>query len=377
MDKLTIRKPHPENNMATHNGLYERFLWPAVDVVRYAPPHMILLGMLALLIPGFLALYFILHLVAPKPRAPLPSEKTYLTSSPKHGRNTTAQLPCWYDRWLAEQRRQRQANEDAPDLGLIEPAEVAMSVVVPAYNEESRILPTLEEMVEYLDARFGRDPPAKSTQTALVSPTTPKRLALKKHQAVPEPLTGYEIIIVNDGSTDCTVQVALDFARDRGLHDIVRVVTLAKNRGKGGGVTHGFRHARGEYVVFADADGASKFSDLGKLVEGCEDVVDGSNRGVAIGSRGHLVGSEAVVKVCFVWEADLFSPLMRAKHPEDVTYICYYHTALGSSQLPHEVISLCAYDFDPASNLAHPRHPVWFQALQPRRAAPHHPVHAL
>ncbi|EHA52203.1 hypothetical protein MCOR27_011551 [Pyricularia oryzae] len=282
--------------MATHNGLYERFLWPAVDVVRYAPPHMILLGMLALLIPGFLALYFILHLVAPKPRAPLPSEKTYLTSSPKDGRNTTAQLPCWYDRWLAEQRRQRQANEDAPDLGLIEPAEVAMSVVVPAYNEESRILPTLEEMVEYLDARFGRDPPAKSTQTALVSPTTPKRLALKKHQAVPEPLTGYEIIIVNDGSTDCTVQVALDFARDRGLHDIVRVVTLAKNRGKGGGVTHGFRHARGEYVVFADADGASKFSDLGKLVEGCEDVVDGSNRGVAIGSRGHLVGSEAVVK---------------------------------------------------------------------------------
>ncbi len=78
---------------------------------------------------------------------------------------------------------------------------------------------------------------------------------------------------------------------------MLRVVTLEKNRGKGGGVTHGLRHVRGEYAVFADADGASRFSDLGKLIEGCEDVVDGSNRGVAIGSRGHLVGSEAVVKV--------------------------------------------------------------------------------
>jgi hypothetical protein len=36
---------------------------------------------------------------------------------------------------------------------------------------------------------------------------------------------------------------------------------------------------------------------VAKLIEGCEEVVDGSHRGVAIGSRAHLVGSEAVVKV--------------------------------------------------------------------------------
>lgn len=109
--------------------------------------------------------------------------------------------------------------------------------------------------------------------------------------------SGYEILIINDGSTDRTVDVALDFARDNKLHDLLRVVSLEKNRGKGGCVTHGFRHVRGEYVLFADADGASRFSDASKLLEGCEEVVDGSHRGIAIGSRAHLVGSEAVVKV--------------------------------------------------------------------------------
>jgi dolichyl-phosphate beta-glucosyltransferase len=103
--------------------------------------------------------------------------------------------------------------------------------------------------------------------------------------------------VVNDGSRDKTVDVVLNFAKDNGLHDVLRVVNLERNRGKGGGVTHGLRHVRGEYALFADADGASKFSDVGKLIEGCEEVVDGSFRGVAIGSRAHLVGSEAVVKV--------------------------------------------------------------------------------
>lgn len=92
----------------------------------------------------------------------------------------------------------------------------------------------------------------------------------------------------------------LEFASKNNLKDVLRVVTLEKNRGKGGGVTHGLRHVRGEYALFADADGASKFSDVRKLMEGCEEVVDGSHRGVAIGSRAHLVGSDAVVKVCFL-----------------------------------------------------------------------------
>lgn len=167
-------------------------------------------------------------------------------------------------------------------------------------------------MVQYLDERLGRPMSTGASSSNLkplapsgVSkphsrPTTPHRLIFKNRAATTSDPhsapSGYEIIIVNDCSKDRTVEICLDFARKRNLHDILRVVTLEKNRGKGGSVTHGLRHVRGEYAVFADADGASRFSDLGKLIEGCEDVVDGSNRGVAIGSRAHLVGSDAVVK---------------------------------------------------------------------------------
>jgi dolichyl-phosphate beta-glucosyltransferase len=115
------------------------------------------------------------------------------------------------------------------------------------------------------------------------------------------------------------VDVALKFARDHQLeqypvpvpgprtpkptkstqipHGSIRVVELAENRGKGGAVTHGMRHVRGEYVLFVDADGASKFEDLDALVRGCKQAEDWQGRAVAIGSRAHLVGSEAVVKV--------------------------------------------------------------------------------
>lgn len=283
--------------------------------------------------------YIVLHLIAPKPRAPYPSEKTYLTTSLDGATTASQQLPCWYDRWRAEGKLHEEyatipAGFPVPVQLAIEPAEVEVSVVVPAYNEEARIVKALEEMVEYLDQEIGR--PEKDTVTERLDrlskqrgsssgkmknnkkrAVTPHRLVFKPSSSTSTPRTrsasppdsdfsssstpqpsGYEILIVDDGSRDRTVEVALAFARRHGLHDILRVIKLARNRGKGGAVTHGLRHVRGRYAVFADADGASRFSDLGRLIEGCEDVVDGSNRGVAIGSRAHLVGSEAVVKVC-------------------------------------------------------------------------------
>jgi dolichyl-phosphate beta-glucosyltransferase len=176
---------------------------------------------------------------------------------------------------------------------------LCLSVVIPAYNEEKRILPALEEAVKYLDDKFGRHPnpllsPPQATSSGSSRPGTPHRKTRNPPQEVPT--TGYEILIVNDGSRDNTEKVVLEFARQNELHDVLRLVTLERNRGKGGAVTHGLRHARGAYALFADADGASRFSDLTKLLEGCDDVLDAGGRGVAIGSRGHLVGSEAVVK---------------------------------------------------------------------------------
>jgi dolichyl-phosphate beta-glucosyltransferase len=156
--------------------------------------------------------------------------------------------------------------------------------VIPAYNEEERIVIMLEEAVAFLDSEYGR----------YSSKGRGKANGSAKHG---KGIGGYEILIVNDGSKDKTVDICLDFSKKNGLHDILRVCTLKENRGKGGAVTHGFRHVRGAYTVFADADGASRFKDLRKLVEGCKEVEDGSARGIAVGSRAHLVGSEAVVKV--------------------------------------------------------------------------------
>ncbi|KAG6169381.1 hypothetical protein E4U22_005763 [Claviceps purpurea] len=273
-----------------------RSTWVRVETT---PAHSLVVCFVLLCLLGLFTLFALLHLVAPKPRPSTPSEKTYVTSSPSGEPTTPRQLPCWYDRWLAERRLQKQTQDRpheghlSPDAGSIEPAEVRLSVVFPAYNEEKRIIPTLEEAVDYLDEHVGRHTDTKAS--TLPHGGRRHHRVSSSFGSVPSRQTrGYEILIVNDGSCDKTVEVALDFARKRNLHDILRVVSLVKNRGKGGSVTHGLRHVRGEYVLFADADGASRFSDVGKLIEGCEEVVDGSLRGVAIGSRAHLVGSEAV-----------------------------------------------------------------------------------
>ncbi|KAK4193868.1 family 2 putative glycosyltransferase [Podospora australis] len=273
---------------------------------RERPLRLFFLFIFPLSLLAVCSIYIALHLLAPKPRPPLPSEKTYITTLPDGSVSHPKPLPCWYDRWHAEGCLLAAEEPTTPipvpvPVDTIEPAEVEISVVVPAYNEESRITVALEEMVEYLDANFGR--PGGLQERKNSRPSTPHRLVFKHDISKPPlPLSGqtqprgYEILIINDGSKDRTVEVCLEFSRKHHLHDILRVVTLEKNRGKGGGVTHGLRHVRGKYAVFADADGASRFTDLGRLIEGCEDVVDGSNRGVAIGSRAHLVGSEAVVK---------------------------------------------------------------------------------
>lgn len=338
--------------MASAEGLLEaleQLVWLLWDTAREEPLRLFLSLIVPLAVLGVLCvrnppeqsfgkpigltkptqIYLVLHLFAPKPRAPIPSEKTYISTNPDGTVSAPRPLPCWYDRWRAEGRLSHEyptipAGFPVPDEAVIEPAEVEMSVVIPAYNEEARITVALEEMVEYLDHEFGRPNGQSPRQEEQPKPTqrkgkkgkgathAPHRLVFNPSTTVRSPQqettpgragstpSGYEILIVDDGSRDRTVEVALAFSHQHGLHDILRVIKLARNRGKGGAVTHGLRHVRGQYAVFADADGASRFSDLGRLTEGCEDVVDGSNRGVAIGSRAHLVGSEAVVKVSFL-----------------------------------------------------------------------------
>ncbi|KAI8086553.1 nucleotide-diphospho-sugar transferase [Halteromyces radiatus] len=120
-----------------------------------------------------------------------------------------------------------------------------------------------------------------------------RRKTSKDHQQ------NYEIIIVDDGSRDNTIQVASDFATQHQSVDI-RILPLEKNRGKGGAVTQGMLCARGEYCLMVDADGATQFSDIIKLEEQLKSIVNQDGYGIAVGSRSHLVSTEAVVKRSFI-----------------------------------------------------------------------------
>ncbi|CAG8042288.1 unnamed protein product [Penicillium salamii] len=260
-----------------------------VNTVANVPIEILLVAALATLLGLFVLFFVFIFTVAPVPRAPLPEEEKYRTLSKDGTVTDPEQLPSWLE---------------ASSTHAITPASLFMSVVIPAYNEEDRLTGMLEEAVNYLERMYGTATSGERT--------------LRNRKPEPSADRGWEILLVSDGSTDRTEEVAFRFARDHqlslhpkgaagpwtpqageGVHippGTIRVVNLTRNRGKGGAVTHGMRHVRGQYVVFADADGASKFDDLGKLVGACRDVEDGKGRAVAVGSRAHMVGSEAVVK---------------------------------------------------------------------------------
>lgn len=279
-----------------------------------------------------LQLHFSLVFLGPRPRPPLPSERKYRTLLEDGTEMQPQLLPCWLDKYPEKGQEEPEAQGNGgPVRGktTIESAELFMSVVVPAYNEENRLVGMLEEAVNYLENEYGTiadstlPTSADGDESALrrrPNGHTNGRTAGKANGGpfVPGPKRGWEILLIDDGSKDATLETAFGFARTHQLpsrprrlsgpwthraeHAVnipagsIRVVSLVKNRGKGGAVTHGMRHVRGQYVVFADADGASKFDDLSKLVTACEKVEDAEGRGIAIGSRAHLVGSEAVVK---------------------------------------------------------------------------------
>ncbi|XP_022594591.1 dolichyl-phosphate beta-glucosyltransferase [Seriola dumerili] len=142
---------------------------------------------------------------------------------------------------------------------LHDPHSRELSVVIPAYNEELRMPVMLDEAMDYLENRQKQNPSFT-----------------------------YEVIVVDDGSKDKTTEVASRYTRKYGA-DKVRVLTLVKNRGKGGAVRMGTLSSRGKVILMADADGATKFSDLDKVEAGLKDLnPKPENMGISCGSRAHL-----------------------------------------------------------------------------------------
>lgn len=124
-----------------------------------------------------------------------------------------------------------------------------LSVVIPAYNEEARIAPTVRHVLGYLEARFPR----------------------------------HEVIVVDDGSADATAAVAAEAAAGRANFRVLRRET---NMGKGAAVRRGVLEARGDAILFMDADLSMPIEEVEKLLAALGDGAD-----LAIASR-RLAGAE-------------------------------------------------------------------------------------
>ena len=117
-----------------------------------------------------------------------------------------------------------------------------LSIVIPAFNEESRLPATLKKIARYIEREQ----------------------------------KNIEVIVVDDGSTDRTAEVPESF---RGKITQLRVLANGTNRGKGFSVRHGSLEARGEITLFTDADLSAPIEEANKLLAAMQD------HDVAIGSR--------------------------------------------------------------------------------------------
>jgi len=108
----------------------------------------------------------------------------------------------------------------------------SLTIVIPAYIEESRILKYLRKIDEYIF-----DP------------------------------TLFKVIVVDDGSKDATKDVVLSYLeKDSKNKNCFKLVSYSENRGKGFAVCEGFKHAEGNLILYTDADGASPIKEVEKLL---------------------------------------------------------------------------------------------------------------
>ncbi len=119
----------------------------------------------------------------------------------------------------------------------------ASSIVIPAYNESARIEAALREVVDCVRTQG----------------------------------LNAEVIVVNDGSTDSTARQVLDFSI---AAPEVRLLENPGNHGKGYAVRHGLLQARGEIVMFTDADLSAPIREADRLFDAINGGAD-----IAIGSR--------------------------------------------------------------------------------------------
>ena len=128
-----------------------------------------------------------------------------------------------------------------------------VSVVVPAFNEGTRLGASLKRITSYF-----------------------------RSQSIE-----FEIIVVSDGSTDETAAVA------RAGGDAVKLVELLRNQGKGAAVRNGVLESQGQHILFTDADLSTPIEQWIQIYEKLGEGYD-----VVIGSRAH---AESNIEVRQPW----------------------------------------------------------------------------
>ncbi|WP_074655806.1 dolichyl-phosphate beta-glucosyltransferase [Terriglobus roseus] len=118
-----------------------------------------------------------------------------------------------------------------------------VSIIIPAYNERERIGQTLERVLECIDRREW----------------------------------DAEVLVVDDGSTDGTLDIVADFMEQS---ERVHLLRNPSNRGKGYSVRNGLLQALGDVVMFTDADLSAPIDEAERLFDAIRAGAD-----VAIGSR--------------------------------------------------------------------------------------------
>lgn len=145
-----------------------------------------------------------------------------------------------------------------------------LSIIIPAYNEEKKVADTLVKVKGYLSTK------------------------------------GYpwEIILVDDGSSDRTVEVAREVIKDDGLI----IIKNPSNKGKGYSVKRGILTSKGEVMFFLDADLSTPIEELDKMLPWIDKGYD-----IVIGSRAL---SDSIIEVPQPWYREtmgkIFNILVRA-----------------------------------------------------------------
>lgn len=178
-----------------------------------------------------------------------------------------------------------------------------LSIVIPAYNEAERIVPTIQQFHKYLSDKQMR----------------------------------FEIIVVDDGSTDDTVAVVSRLQQEMPR---LSVIPLAANKGKGNAVRQGMLAARGSVRLFSDADGSTPVEEIDKLLK----TLERGDTDIAIGSR-YMQESEVVVaqpKFRVLWSRLANKLVQRMLLPGIADPHCGFK--LFTAEAAQKVFSRCCVD---------------------------------